>query len=95
VLGLVKKNERLRQKVAESLELPKEVIMDAPKVTIIGNVQVNIENHRGIVEYNRSSIRINTSKGIFKITGADLMIRSIASEEVIIDGNIEGIDISV
>lgn len=92
---MVKKNERLRQKVAESLELPKEVIMDAPKVTIIGNVQVNIENHRGIVEYNRSSIRINTSKGIFKITGADLMIRSIASEEVIIDGNIEGIDISV
>jgi sporulation protein YqfC len=85
---------KIRQKIAETLELPKDVVMDVPKVTLIGNVQLNIENHRGIVEYNENYIRINTSIGTLKITGSSLVIKDIVSDEIVLTGCIENIDIS-
>lgn len=91
---MVKKNERLREKIAETLELPKDIVMDVPKLTIIGNIQLNIENHLGIVEYTGTTIRINTTIGMFKINGENMVIKSITAEEVIIEGKIENLDIS-
>lgn len=83
----------IRQRVAETLELPEDIVMDVPKVTIIGNVQMNIENHQGIIELGSDKVRINTNIGVLKITGSRLVIKSIDSEEIIIAGNIENIDI--
>lgn len=91
---MARKGEKLRGKIADTLELPKDIVMDVPKITIIGNVQLNIENHLGIVEYTSRTIRINTCIGMFKINGEDMIIRSIASDEIVIEGIIENLDIS-
>jgi len=85
---------KLRQRVAETLELPKDVVMDIPKLSVIGNIQLNIENHRGLIHYSSQEIRVNTSIGIYKIEGSGLAIKSISSEEIIITGELENIDIS-
>ena len=92
--NLIKRVDKLRQKVAQTLELPKDTVMDVPKIIMTGNIQLNVENHRGIIEYNYNSIRINTSIGILKIIGTDMIIKSIVSDEIIVEGNIENIDIS-
>jgi sporulation protein YqfC len=84
--------ERFRRKLAETLELPKDVVMDVPKVTIVGCIQLNIENHRGIIEYSDCNIRINTSIGVYKIKGSNLVIKNIVADEIIITGNIQNID---
>jgi sporulation protein YqfC len=84
----------VKKRVAEVAELPKDIIMDAPRVIMTGNFQFNIENHRGLIEYGCNCIRINTSIGVYKVTGSDLSISSIAPEEIIITGNIEDVDIS-
>ena len=34
--------------------------MDLPRITLIGNLQLFVENHKGIIEYSDSRIRINT-----------------------------------
>lgn len=91
---MARKNEKLRERIAETLELPKDIVMDVPKITIIGNIQLNIENHLGIVEYNSKTIRINTGIGMFKINGENMVIRNIASDEIVIEGRIENLDIS-
>lgn len=91
---MVKRAGDAVQRVAEVLELPKEIIMDTPRMTIIGNIQLNIENHRGIIEYDNCKIRINTKIGIIKITGSDLIIKNILPEEIVITGEIENVDIS-
>lgn len=92
--AVVKKNEKLREKIAETLELPKDIVMDVPKITIIGNIQLNIENHLGIVEYSSKTIRINTTIGMFKINGENMIIRNITAEEITIEGKIENLDVS-
>ncbi|MTI49408.1 MAG: sporulation protein YqfC [Firmicutes bacterium] len=80
--------DEIKSSLSEILELPKDIVLDLPKITMIGNLQVYIENHKGIIEYSKQRIRINTNIGILRITGKDMYIRNIVTEEVIVVGEI-------
>lgn len=87
------KMENLKYNISEALELPKDIVLDLPKITMIGNIQLNISNHKGIIEYSQEVLRINSSIGVVKITGNDLKLKTILSEEIIVNGTIEKIEI--
>lgn len=89
------KMDNFKYNISEALELPKDIVMDLPKVVLIGNIQLNISNHKGIIEYTQNIIRINSSIGIFKIEGENLELKTILLEEIIIIGNIEKIEIII
>jgi len=74
------------------LELPKEIVMNIPKLTMVGNRDMIIENYKGIIEYDNARIRVNTGAGVIKITGSRLLIKEITSEDVIICGDINGLE---
>ena len=82
----------LSEKLARAFEIPGDVIGGSPKVTSIGRGEVLIENFKGILDFKDGMIRINSNNGIIKITGQDLKIREITSEEIIIGGKISNID---
>lgn len=84
-----KRMDEIKSSLSELLELPKDIVLDLPKITMIGNLQVYIENHKGIIEYSNQRIRINTNIGIIRIIGKNMYIRTIVTEEVIIVGEIE------
>lgn len=86
-----KKGYRIKERISNALELPKDIILDVAKVTIIGNNQVTVENHKGIIEYNDALIRVNTGNGILKVCGARLNIKNILQEEIVIVGDISGV----
>ncbi|WP_432409280.1 sporulation protein YqfC [Wukongibacter sp. M2B1] len=89
------KEERInniKANISEALEIPKDILLDLPKVTSIGNLQVNIENHKGIIEYSNDNVRIKIKDGILKVSGIDLVIKTIVTEEIIISGKIASID---
>ncbi|MGO1469081.1 MAG: sporulation protein YqfC [Tissierella sp.] len=91
----MKKNiKKAKLNITNALELPLDVALDLPKVTVIGNIKVEITNHKGIIEYKNEIIRVNTNIGILKITGDSLEIKNIFIEEINIDGNIEKIEIT-
>ncbi|MGO1372013.1 MAG: sporulation protein YqfC [Senegalia sp. (in: firmicutes)] len=87
-----KKIDDLKTNIAEALELPKEIILDLPKITLVGNIQLYIENHKGIIEYTKDSIRINSKSGVIRIIGKNMLIKNIVSEEVIIKGEIINVE---
>lgn len=89
------KMDNFKYNISEALELPKDIVMDLPKVVLIGNIQLNISNHKGIIEYTQNIIRINSSIGVFKIEGENLELKTILLEEIIIIGNIEKIEIII
>ncbi len=84
----MKKNQEIRANLAEILELPKDIILGIPKITMVGNLQLFIENHKGILEYTDTYIRINTKSGILQISGRNLLLKNIIYEEIIIVGEI-------
>lgn len=82
----------LREKFTEVLELPKELILNLPKLTIVGNRDMMIENYKGVMEYGSARIRVNTGLGVVKVTGAGLLIKEITSEDIIISGDIHSLE---
>ena len=50
------------KKIADSFELPKDIVLGIPIVTCYGSDQMTIENHKGILEFNDKYINV-----IFKI----------------------------
>ncbi len=82
------KPSRLGAKLAEFLELPLDTVVELPKMVISGNQQLVIVNHRGVIEYERSVIRVGTKLGELKITGVELALISVLKEELVIAGKI-------
>ena len=84
----MKRKEKKVQQIADALDLPLDVICDIPRSEIMGNSQISIENIRGILDYNESCIKINTTVGIIKIDGDELFIDSISDESASVKGRI-------
>lgn len=82
------RGKSLRHRVANALDLPKDIVLDLPRMTIIGDLQAVIENHRGVVEYTPEKIVLNMDKGRLEIVGEDLHIGAIYKEEINITGRI-------
>ncbi|GMK40086.1 hypothetical protein PCCS19_31410 [Paenibacillus sp. CCS19] len=86
-------NRRLQKWTANLLELPQDVVYDLPRLTMIGDRQLYIENHRGVLHFSSDRLRLALSKGELEVTGEDLVIRTIWTEEVFVEGVIKHIEV--
>ncbi|MTI81477.1 MAG: sporulation protein YqfC [Firmicutes bacterium] len=85
---------RIKRQVSDFLEIPSDVMLDLPKTVLVGNLQVFIENHRGIVEYTSESVRVIVGDGEIGVVGENLSLRNITSDEIIVEGKIKGLSIN-
>jgi sporulation protein YqfC len=89
---ILNKKTSLKEMISEALDLPKELIMDIPRITMIGSRQLFLENYKGIVEYEDNKIRIKIHDGIIKLEGRDMLIKEITSEDIMVSGTIHKIE---
>jgi sporulation protein YqfC len=82
---------RLKRQVSDFLEIPSDVMLDLPKVVLVGNLQVFIENHRGIVEYTPEIVKVIVGEGEIEITGEGLTLRNMTSDEIMVEGKIKNL----
>lgn len=78
--------------ISDLFELPREVVLDLPRLTMVGNVQLYLENHRGVIAYDENQVRIGVNNGEIIIRGSNLQIKNLVAEELLIKGAIEGLD---
>ncbi len=78
----------IREKIAEITELPKDFVMNMPRVILFGNKEIEITNYKGILEYRQEMIRLMTNNGQIVITGDELFIKRLESDSIYIGGNI-------
>ncbi|MDR9853054.1 sporulation protein YqfC [Paenibacillus sp. VCA1] len=84
-------SRRLRKWTHEALDLPQDVLLDLPRVTLVGNKELTVENHRGVRHFSENKMILSLSEGMLEIEGAGLMIRAILPQEVLIEGMIRNI----
>ncbi|MBQ4347465.1 MAG: sporulation protein YqfC [Firmicutes bacterium] len=82
----------IKKYLARSLELPTEAVLNLPLVTLTGFTELCIENHRGIIEYTDSVLRVNTAQGALRIEGRALILHSLTSEALTVTGRISRIE---
>jgi sporulation protein YqfC len=76
----------VRKRIADALELQHDVALNLPVLHITGNERLLMENHRGLLEYARDRIRIDSPVGVVEIEGEDLAIRSAGRDDVLVTG---------
>ena len=79
------------QRLAGLLELPQDIVLDLPRVTLLGNIQMLIENHKGIIEYTSEVVRIRLKQGEIIINGSELTQGNLQPEQILIEGIINEI----
>lgn len=82
---------KLRQELSEILELPMDVSLDLPKITIVGSLGVLIQNHRGLIQYSPEKIVASVGKGQIVVLGKSLEIEEVSKEDLIVRGAISSV----
>lgn len=89
----MKKKEKPVKTIGEKLttlfDMPQDVILDSPKITVISDNSLTIENYTGILEYSDLQIRIKTKEKIVSVVGTRLCICVITDSYILIEGIIE------
>lgn len=83
---------KLNRQVNQMLAMPPELTWDMPKVTMVGNLQVHIDNHKGIRTYQAQQIEVNCRGGRLLIRGKELLLKNISLEALLINGVIDQIE---
>lgn len=89
------KIEKSREVIAEKLDIPKDIILNMPKITIIGQEEITIENHKGIVLFERNIIKVNTKLKPLCIEGDNFEILYIGDSTITISGRFISISYEV
>lgn len=83
---------KLKKWTTDMLDLPQDVVFDLPRITMIGNMQLYVENHRGVLQFTDSRLLLALQQGSLEIRGKQLSIRTILTEEVFIEGLIDEVN---
>lgn len=89
--GKKTKLNQVKSNIVESLELPRDIMYGAVIITAMGRNQVLVENYKGIIEYTKEKIRLQTKNCQVTVQGKELVVEYYTNEEMKITGFIQGI----
>ena len=56
----------IKEKMADIIEMPKEIVLNYPKMIVTGKREIVVENIIGIIEFTDKLIRLSTETHILK-----------------------------
>ena len=71
----MKKLEQMKNWLTKQIDLPVDVLMDLPRITLVGQVHIYIENHRGLLVFSDKEVRLLLKHGQLLIKGSPLLLK--------------------
>ena len=90
-MGKNERPQRMLTRIAELFDLPADVVAGLCHVELLGDRQLFLEGHGGILSYGTEQIDINAGALILRVRGSGLTLRSMTDTEVRISGRIDAI----
>lgn len=88
-VSMAKWKHNLKGWLTRRLELPADAVMDLPRITMVGQLHIYIENHQGVLKFSNDEVRLLLKNGQLVIKGEDFMLKTILPEEILLEGKIE------
>jgi sporulation protein YqfC len=88
---MAKWKDRIRRWSTQVLDIPEDVIVEVPRVTMVGPFQLYVENHRGVAQFSNRQLTLRLPKGELAIKGKNLVIRIILPTEIMVEGIVESV----
>ena len=79
------------ERTAEVFDLPADALLGLPKLELVGDGELRVENHKGILAYGREEIHVSGGVFLIKIAGRELELRAMTGIELLITGRISQI----
>lgn len=81
------------KRISNMLEFPPETLMNIPKITIVGNEKVHVENYTALLDYKTDNIRLKFEGGVIDILGENFEIKVIGEDNIVIWGKISTVNL--
>lgn len=88
---MAKWQQRIRSLLIDQLSLPADVILEMPRITIIGRIHIYIENHQGLATYTENELKLKTNKGYVQIKGSSFVLKMMLPKEILLEGEISDV----
>ena len=76
------KFQEKREKILDKLDFPTDISLDMPKIIVVGNREITIENHKGIMSFQSNMVKINSRVGAITIDGRNFEILFIGETSI-------------
>jgi len=87
-----KRGVALVEQASGVFDIPGEVVCGLPRVTVTGGRRVNVENHRGLLEYGPERISVATAAGVVRIRGDGLALDAMTDAELAATGTVVAVE---
>ena len=84
----------LLERTAELFDLPADALASLPRLELVGDKELRMENHRGILAYGSEEIHVSGGEFVVKILGEGLELRAMTGLELLITGRIHHIQLT-
>ena len=75
------------------LDLPADALAGVPRLELVGDGELRVENHKGILAYGDEEIQVSGGVFLIQIRGSNLALRAMTGLELLITGRIDGIQL--
>ncbi|MGM0900124.1 sporulation protein YqfC [Mesobacillus maritimus] len=82
-------SQLIRNWMTQTMDLPPDVMMDLPRITMVGQIHIYIENHRGLLAFSDREVRLLLEQGQLLVKGKAFVIKTILPEEILLEGKID------
>ena len=86
------KKRKTANRVSDFLEIPRDVLVTLPRVTVVGDGEIKIDGFLGISEYETNRVGIRTKTGVVLLLGDSFEIVAISEEGILIRGEIKTVE---
>lgn len=80
---------RLKRWVTATMDLPQDIMMDLPRITMVGQLHIYIENHKGLLTFSDQELRLLLKNGQLLVKGQAFVLKTILPEEILLEGKID------
>lgn len=87
------RKQTLLEKTAQALDLPADAVAGLPRLSLVGDRELLVENHRGILAYGTQEIHIGGGRLVIRVRGDGLQLRAMNETELLITGQIFGVEL--
>lgn len=84
--------EGLLLRASKLFDLPADALAGAPRVEMIGDGELRMGPHRGILAYGPEEIHISGGSLVVVVRGGGLELRAMTPEELLVTGTIAAVE---
>ncbi len=84
--------EKVLRGFTTAMDLPPDVLLDMPRVHMVGNLEVVVDNHKGLRQYTSLEIRVRIKGGVLIVCGKKLRIAFLTKDDLKITGRIGNVE---